>query len=63
MLMPFEGYGAAITVGDRIVSQGPDVLPFDLPPAGPSLMTNVCGLVHCSPSLDRKNLDFPGFSL
>ncbi|AHD03713.1 hypothetical protein METH_23055 (plasmid) [Leisingera methylohalidivorans DSM 14336] len=32
----------------------------DLPPAGPSLMTRVCGGLLWSPTLDHRKLEFSG---
>ena len=34
----------------------------DLPPGRPSFMTRVCRFVRCTPSLDRRKLEFPGSS-
>ena len=32
----------------------------DLPPIGPSFITRVCRFVRCSPTLDRRMLEFSG---
>ena len=37
-----------------------DALALDLPPAGPSIITRVCRFVRCSPTLDRRMLEFSG---